>query len=425
MKSGQGVLVVLLWLISLPALAITYKLEQISISGNDTTHAEVILKELGFSAGETIDHNDIALARKMLMSLGLFRSVKTSLYPAGDAYRLLIKVKEKIFFVPVPIMNISGDGDRTYGITARNDNFLGLNQEFKASLRRKDYHKADIEYENRLELLYRAPKALVQTADIELGFYSERVRLDERRGRLSGQYQRALTSSRFLVSAPIPRETMIAETWSVSLGFERQTYDHWLISGDPGLFFDTEALTLIVGVRNSNLELLSGWRKGWEYGYDIRRTVSDGNETYQSQGFFKNYRHGFLLDFLQVNSRAHFGWCSGSIFGDPCFGLGGDSTIRGVTRSSVEGNSFILGNIQLLTPLQPGNKLIKGTVFADLGMTMPEKAENRKDNLVVGFGVGLVWKLRWFVRTDIRLEVARGVRKQDKTRLYGATSLLF
>ena len=200
MKSGQGILAVLLWLISSSVFATTYKLEQILIYGNDTTRDEVILRELGFSVGQLVSDDDVAKARKMLISLGLFSTVKTTLHQADGSYRLLIQVKEKVFFVPIPIMNVSGDGDWTYGITARNDNFLGLNQELKVSLRHKDYYQADIEYENRFNTLYRAPKALFQTADIELGYYSERARLDERRGRLGGQYQRSLTSGLFLIS---------------------------------------------------------------------------------------------------------------------------------------------------------------------------------------------------------------------------------
>ena len=426
MKSGQGILAVLLWLISSSVFATTYKLEQISIYGNDTTRDEVILRELGFSVGQLVSDDEVAKARKMLISLGLFSTVKTSLSQADGAYRLLIQVKEKVFFVPIPIMNVSGDGDRTYGITIRNHNFLGLNQELKLSLRHKDYYQADIEYENRFNTLYRAPKALFQTVDIELGYYSERARLDEHRGRFSGQYQRSLASGLFLISAPILlRDTKENESQSVSLGFERQIYEHRLISGDPGLFFDTKVITLIAGVRQSDIELVSGWRQGWEYGYDIRQTLSDEHVTYQSHGFLNNYRQGFILDFLQVNSRASFGWCSGSIFGDPCFGLGGDSTIRGVARHSIEGNAFILGNIQLLVPVKFVGQLIKGTVFADVGLTVPQEVASPKENFVAGFGVGLVWKLQRFVRTDIRLEAAKGARKGDKLRIYGATTLLF
>jgi len=39
--------------------------------------------------------------------------------------------------------------------------------------------------------------------------------------------------------------------------------------------------------------------------------------------------------------------------------------------------------------------------------------------------VGLVWKLKRFVRTDVRVELARGFGANGGNRVYAATSVLF
>ena len=175
---------------------------------------------------------------------------------------------------------------------------------------------------------------------------------------------------------------------------------------------------------NKKITLIADRPKGWHYGYELRRTTTAGKIIYQNLVFYHIYQYLNLGKRVEIHSRVRAGSCSRSVFGDPCFRLGGDATIRGIRRGSLKGDSFILSNTQLLVPLVSEWPL-KGTAFLDVGVTGHSHEETSPKALSAGVGIGIVWKLPRFVRTDIRLEVARGVGPRGKNRIYGATSMLF
>ena len=118
------------------------------------------------------------------------------------------------------------------------------------------------------------------------------------------------------------------------------------------------------------------------------------------------------------------GVCAGSVFGNPCFSLGGGTTIRGVGRDTLEGDAFVLSNVQLLIPLA-GTQYIRGVVFLDAGAAADSISIATPHRSAVGVGVGLVWKLKRFVRADTRVELAHGLGAKGGNRIYAATSMLF
>lgn len=419
----KALLLLCLWGSSLRAAAVDYRIEAIILAGNSNTRDEVLFRELSFSAGMLVSGSKIEQGRKAIMALGLFNTVDADLRPSQAGHRLLISVQEKQFFLLVPVVNLSGDGDWTYGITSRADNLLGLNQELSVSLKRKRYHKAAIEHENRLQINYRAPRVADSRFGVELGLHSEIALLDEQRQNSSGRYKRRLSEGKIIVSTPLNLVDASAG-WIISLGLQRQAYRHTLLSGDDDLFFNADVYTLITRVDNKKITLIADQPKGWHYGYELRRTTTAGSVIYQHLGFYHIYQRLNIGKRVEIHSRVRAGACSRSVFGDPCFRLGGEGTIRGIRRGSLKGDSFILCNTQLLVPLSSEWPL-KGTAFLDIGATSGPHEENPTKALSAGVGIGIVWKLRRFVRTDIRLEVARGVGPQGKNRIYGATSMLF
>ncbi len=145
---------------------------------------------------------------------------------------------------------------------------------------------------------------------------------------------------------------------------------------------------------------------------------------YRHLVFYRSYQYLESLGQSQIHVRVRVGSCSESVFGEPCFNLGGDATIRGIRRGSLKGDSFILTNAQVLVPLLPGWP-IKGSVFADVGAATQPHDQANPAKLSGGLGFGIIWRVKKLVRTDIRLEVARGLGRDGKSRFYAATSLLF
>ena len=419
---AQNILLSVLLVLSFNVVASDYVIDDIQFLGNKNTRDEVLLRELGFTRGAQVPETKINRGRQAIMALGLFASVKTSLEPTQTGHRLLVIVREKQFFLTTPVLNISGDGDRTYGVTSRAENLFGLNQQLKASVKRKQYRNADIKHESRVQLSYRAPRIANSRFDMELAVYRERALLHEQRSNQAGRYERHLSDGLVSIATPLGFSEPY-KSWTVSVGLQRQDFEHTFLAGSPGLFFDASVYGLISRIEKKNIALLSEGRDGWHYGYELRRLTTANRTLYRHLGFYHSYQHLGSPRRAQIHVRVRVGSCSESVFGEPCFNLGGDATIRGIRRGSLRGNSFILTYTQLLVPLLPGGP-IKGSVFADVGAAQPHDQANPA-KLSGGLGVGIMWRAKRFVRTDIRLEVARGLGRDGKSRFYAATSMLF
>ena len=230
------------------AVAIDYQITDIRISGNEKTRREILLRELDFSAGMTVSAAEIEKGRKSIMALGLFTTVETRLHPTKTGHRLWVHVREKYFFLPVPIVHLSGDGDWTYGVMSQADNLLGLNQQLKLMFRHKVYHDADIEREDRLQIRYQTPRIANSLFGLELGLYRERALLDEARQKRAGSYERRLTGGGITVSRWL-RAAGPSRGWRMSVGLQQQAYEHTLLSGDAGLLFNAAFSPFWPGLR--------------------------------------------------------------------------------------------------------------------------------------------------------------------------------
>ena len=68
---------------------------------------------------------------------------------------------------------------------------------------------------------------------------------------------------------------------------------------------------------------------------------------------------------------------------------------------------------------------IRNVVFMDAGVVTDSSSKSGWGQPTVGVGVGLVWKLKRFVRTDLRIELAQGFGPKGGKRVYAGTSMLF
>ena len=415
---------ILLWGLVQAAAAIDYQITDIQISGNEKTRQEILLRELGFNAGMTVSAAEIEKGRKSIMALRLFTTVETRLQPTKTGHRLWVHVREKYFFLPVPIVQRSGDGDWTYGVMSQTHNLFGLNQQLKVMFRHKVYHNAHIKREGGLQIHYKAPRIGNSLFGLDLGLYRERALLDEARQNRAGIYERRLTGGRITMSRWL-RAAGPSRGWRLLVGLQRQAYKHTLLSGDAGLLFNTGILTALARLENKMITASADHRTGEHYGYELQKIMSGvGRTINQHFGFYRSYQNIGSGKVAQLHTHFRMGACSGSVFGNPCFSLGGDTTIRGVRRDAFEGDVFVLSNVQLLIPLAD-TQHIRGVVFLDAGAAADSMSSATPYRSAVGFGVGLVWKLKRFVRTDVRVELAHGLGAKGGNRVYASTSMLF
>ena len=259
---------ILLWGSAQPATAIEYQITDIEIRGNEKTRREILLRELGFSVGMTVSAAEIEKGRNSIMALGLFTTVETRLHPTKAGHLLRVHIREKYFFLPVPIVNVSGDGDWTYGVMSQTENLLGLNQQLKVMFRHKIYRDADIKREDRLQIRYQTPRIANSLFGLEFGLYRERALLDEVRQKQAGRYERQLTGGGITVSRWLRAEGP-SRGWRMSVGLQRQAYEHTLLSGDAGLLFNTGVFTVLTRLENKMITASADHRTGQHYGYEL------------------------------------------------------------------------------------------------------------------------------------------------------------
>ncbi|MFK5893047.1 MAG: POTRA domain-containing protein [Pseudomonadota bacterium] len=118
-------------------------IKEIKFIGNDTTKVSVLLRQMYLKEGDTVDYNKINNSIQSIMDLALFKSVEYYIeesydpqYPDDLQARLVIQIKEKIYFLVIPRVKLR-DNQLGLGIQVRWDNVFGLDHKTKLLFERK------------------------------------------------------------------------------------------------------------------------------------------------------------------------------------------------------------------------------------------------------------------------------------------------
>lgn len=111
--------------------------DRIEFAGNKKTRDVVLLGQLVFRAGAECSLDDVVDGIQSIMDLGLFRSVAAAFDQTDGATVLTYSVQEKIYFLPIPRLSRTSDGELRYGAQLRWDNFSGLNHQLKLTAEKR------------------------------------------------------------------------------------------------------------------------------------------------------------------------------------------------------------------------------------------------------------------------------------------------
>jgi len=408
------------------AIAESYLLDAIEFRGNDTTQDLIMLQEINLVVGEMASDAAIEYSRQSIMDLGLFKRVSADLEARGGKGKsLIITVIEKRYLLILPRLSRSGDGDWSYGAKFQWDNLYGKNRRLQFGYRRKDLKNSDIEQEDRLELEYYLPRLWGSQFNLEYVLRSEDIEIDETRDELSGRYEQKLDSMRIRLSRWL-REKGPSQGWLLRSELTYEDYDSDFLSGDEGLFFDTTVASVAISVIYQDVHDKLYSREGKSYGLTVSASESiDGEDVRFSRGeiFYRRYIPITRKPHTNFNYQLRYMTSSGSIFGDASYGLGGNTTLRGYDRDSLEGESAFIANLEFMVPMF-GHNTLRGAVFSDIGGAFSESSGFDASELEYSVGLGVRYKLRAFVRTDLRLDVGYGV-ESGETKVYGSTNTSF
>lgn len=381
----------------------------IRLIGNFVTKPAILLQEMVVKQGDVIDFNKIETSRQAIMDLKLFKAVKADILPTKGGAILQITVEEKFYVLPIPKLNRDGDGDIKFGGELRLDNINGQNQQLEFSWDRKKFADSDINDRDQIDIDYTYPRIRGTPYQFDLDVQQETTQEDV----LSdtgdpASYDRLGRSARLALSRWAGRKGP-SRGWRYGGGFSWVATDHKLITGPDDLLTDSEIVTLNVELSFIDIHDRLYSRNGSNYGYGgaygIRALGSDENFNLQTL-FYRGYFSPFDEPHKNINIQIRLGFSNRD--SEESFSLGSSSTLRGYERDSFSGNALFLTNIEYLAPLF-GYSQIRGLVFTDFGNTYERVGKIDLTDLKASVGLGLRWKLKSFVKTDLRIDVAYAV----------------
>ncbi len=107
-----------------------FVVDSIQIFGNETTKDYIILRELTFTKGDTVNEKILRFNRERVYSLGIFNQVEILPLRRKEKTTILILVKESWYIYPLPLLSIEGSHwERiSYGLDFLWKNFRGRNE---------------------------------------------------------------------------------------------------------------------------------------------------------------------------------------------------------------------------------------------------------------------------------------------------------
>lgn len=401
----------------------SFFIQEIRFEGNKKTRPQIMLQEMNIKQGETVTRKRIEDARQNILNLDLFKDVNLRIKKEKSGYVLIFKVKEKFYWYVIPKFNRNGDGDISYGGEAQTDNLFGLNQTIELKYVIRQLQDIDVDEERTFDLNYYYPRVKGSPWDLRFRYRLLLSDLNEERGDLAGRYERDLKGVLFRLSRWL-RSTGPSKGWRIGGSLSFQKYMHTFIEGDPDLFFDADVLALQLNGSFVNVDNFIYSRSGKHFGYEIEATSdalgSDVSYTRQFL-FYRKYALVTKREHTNLNTQLRLETQTDSIFGDPALGAVGSKKLRGYDRQSLEGDTYLVGNLEYLSPFNKKHQALRGVVFADAGNSFDEFSDIDLSALKYAVGFGLRWKVRALVRVDLRLEVGRGLSEGGETKFYAGT----
>jgi len=109
--------------------------DSILITGNDITEDFIILRELTFGIGDTLDHHLASYNRERIYSLRIFNEVKLIPFMLNEINILEILIEESWYIYPIPFVTLKDrDWEKvSYGVSVSLLNFRGRNETLSGS----------------------------------------------------------------------------------------------------------------------------------------------------------------------------------------------------------------------------------------------------------------------------------------------------
>lgn len=398
----------------------------IEFVGNKVTREKILRQEMSLKEGDVSDPVQIEISRQAIMDLGLFTSVRFETEPRAEGVLLRVTVKEKYYILPVPKLNRDDDNKFSYGAEISFDNLSGLNQKLKLRYEEEDSSEVVGEKTNTSLISYNYPRlnGSPWTLGVDISKTHSPLQISVR-NTLQDLDRDAWTAS--VQASRWLNESGPSQGWQLGGGliWRRNVYDvAWRRSVLPedlntqvDPYRDAQAVGFSGLVQFVDVRDFLYSRSGVEYGYSGELAAPIlGSDTHYTRHDFFYRKYISFPDRLHENIdvQARLGLSSGNIFANDSYSysLGGSKTLRGYKTGSFLGNSYVLLNAQYLRPFF-GYYELRGVLFFDIGNVYPSNTEINLGDLKWDVGVGIRWRLKSFIKIDLRVDAAYSHDRED------------
>jgi outer membrane protein assembly factor BamA len=393
------------------------RIVDIRIVGNEVTQPQVILREIDLDVGDRADAVAIEHGRQAVQDLGLFREVAIDVDPHGDGVALVVRVREKRYFLPVPRLDGNSEGDYSYGAQIRWSNVFGLNHRLIAYVEEgRVESERDRESERSVRLRYSAP--YLGDTDYSANMFADRteqVSLDRAGNTFDETFHRLE-----IVGTRDFRSGRPRSGWILGSGL------YWQDQTAKGLFAplsDGRATAAVGTAEYSDLRfnLYSQTGRDFQARAEVARegTLSD----YSYERLDLDYR-----DFRRFGQREHQTLhllaAGGVVTGGPrsrnTYSLGGSRRLRGYDSDAVEGDTYWYLAGEYLRPLRWDWLRLLATV--EVGGARRNVFNERNRNAYASVGLGLRARITWFVDIEIEAGIAMPLIDGDGLRFFASSN---
>ncbi len=388
-------------------------INSIRYEGNAVSEPVMLNREIFIVEGDVFDEAQVEKSRQAIMDLGLYKRVSYRVEPADPAVTadsatsvdIIFVLSEKYYVLLIPRARID-DEDKKVGLQVLWNNVWGLN------------HEMELLYENRgNELGVKQKRELLRydypnVNNSPYSLYFELVDINDvdttEIETLDRQDQiLRLAGSRWLNDQGRNRG------WFTGASVLLQHRQNILLSDQSVEYTDAVVLGLDIGYDNvSHYEFNRG---GKAYGYTLdwsHDSLGSDSQFTKHVVYYRSYYRFDSRPLSNLNVQTKLGHSNNYILGNTAFGLGGSSDLRGYENDRFNGNSMLLTNIEYVFP-SDAHPLFRYVSFIDLGNTYDELRDIFHQQLHVGAGVGLRWKIKSFVRIDLRADIGYGFSDED------------
>ena len=397
---------IVLLLCSLSVEALT-TIGKVRYEGNEVTQVSVLNREVYVKEGDELDNALLEKSRQAIMDLDLFKSVKLYLqYNDKDSpvinqqVDVVFVVDEKYYLLIYPKAKVNDD-EVHLGLQLRWDNVLGLNHEMRFLVENRGETQNVTEKRNSFRYFYPNINNSAYNLDLKI---QDANNVDETDGVIDRQdsvYRIVL--SRWL------NEAGRNHGWFAGVSASYQQRFNRVISGSQA----SENINAII------LDLDSGFinvneyeynRGGKAFGYKLdwaHDSIGSDAMFTKHQFYYKSYYRFDDLPYSNLNVQAQFGHANNDILGSTAFSLGSSNDLRGYENNRFIGNTMFLVNMEYMFP-HPAYPIVRYVYFLDIGNAYDSIEKVLHTPLNVGAGIGMRWKIKSFVRLNIRIDLGYG-----------------